>query len=224
MSTTAPTAASGPAPLGDRTAAMLLATFQDAYRQEISAEEDVHRTLPFFATALGLVIAAVNYALGQLPGWDVLVKSCPRGRGILLNHHMLACIWPVLLATACLVVSAVLGIGVLADLAAATRRRGYKRIGREPDQITRAQALRDYHAALGVQGAALDDAVHLDLREQLLEDLAEAVTFNRDLTLRRYAFRARAVAFLLASLLSALVATIFVLIASKTGLLLRTAP
>lgn len=121
MSTTAPTAASGPAPLGDRTAAMLLATFQDAYRQEISAEEDVHRTLPFFATALGLVIAAVNYALGQLPGWDVLVTSCPRGRGIFLNHHMIACIWPVLLATACLLVSAVLGmavlgIGVLADL------------------------------------------------------------------------------------------------------------
>ena len=137
---------------------------------------------------------------------------------------MLACIWPVLLATACLIVSAVLGIGGLADLAAATRRRGYKRIGREPDQMARARALRDYHAALGIQGAALDEAVHLDLREQLLEDLAEAVTFNRDLTLRRYAFRARAVAFLLASLLSALVATIFVLIASKTGLLLRTAP
>ena len=45
---------------------MLLATFQDAYRQEIGVEEDVHRTLPFFATALGFIVAALNYAAGQL--------------------------------------------------------------------------------------------------------------------------------------------------------------
>jgi len=201
---------------------MLLATFQHAYHGEIGTEEDIHRTLPFFATALGLVIAAVNYALGQLPGWDMVVRACPRGQGMLLQHHMLACIWPVLVATGLLVASAGLGVGVLAYLAAATRRRGYKRIGREPEQLARARDLLAYHAARGLQGAGLDDAVHLDLREQLLDDLAEAVTFNRDMTLSRYALRARAVAFLLASLLSALIATILILMTAKTGLLFRT--
>jgi hypothetical protein len=54
-------------PLGSESADVLLGMFQDFYRQEVSAEEDVHRTLPFFATALGLIIAALNYAASQLP-------------------------------------------------------------------------------------------------------------------------------------------------------------
>ncbi len=210
-----------PASLGDRTAGMLLATFQDAYRQEIGAEEDVHRTLPFFATALGFIVAAINYAAGQLPTWDSLSRSCPRGRGILLNHHMLACAWPVMMAVTLLVVSAALGIGVLAYLAAATRRRGYRRVGREPAQLGRARDLLAYHVREGLKGDALDTAVHLDLRQQILDDLAAAVPFNRDLILSRYAFRARAVAFLLASLLLAMVATILVLMIAKTWLLMR---
>jgi hypothetical protein len=49
-----------PEPLTDKSAGILLSMFQDIYRQEVGAEEDVHRTLPFFATALGLIIAALN--------------------------------------------------------------------------------------------------------------------------------------------------------------------
>lgn len=49
------------------TTALLLATFADLYRQEVGAEEDVHRTLPFFGTALGIVIGALAYAAGRLP-------------------------------------------------------------------------------------------------------------------------------------------------------------
>ena len=209
------------APLGDLAAGMLLATFQDAYRQEIGAEEDVHRTLPFFATALGFIVAALNYAAGQLPSWDNLSRSCPRGGGVPLNHHMLACDWPVMTAVALLVASAAFGIGTLAYLAAATRRRGYRRVGREPAQIERARDLLAFHASQGLAGNALDKAVLLDLRQQVLDDLAMAVSFNRDLTLSRYAFRARAVAFLLASLLLAMAATMLVLVIAKTGFLIR---
>jgi hypothetical protein len=39
--------------------ALLLAIFADLYRQEIAAEEDVHRFLPFFGTAPGIVIGAL---------------------------------------------------------------------------------------------------------------------------------------------------------------------
>jgi Tn3 transposase DDE domain len=59
-----------PEPLSDKSAGILLSMFQDIYRQEVSVEEDVHRTLPFFATALGLIHAA-----GHLPSWDELTNT-----------------------------------------------------------------------------------------------------------------------------------------------------
>ena len=49
--------------------ALLLTTFADLYRQEVGAEEDVHRTLPFFGTAWGIAIASLAYAAGRLPKW-----------------------------------------------------------------------------------------------------------------------------------------------------------
>jgi len=42
------------------TTAYLPGMFADLYRQEIAAEEDVHRTLPFFATALRIIIGATR--------------------------------------------------------------------------------------------------------------------------------------------------------------------
>ena len=56
------------------TTALLLATFADLYRQEVGVEEDVHRTLPFFGTALGIVIGALAYAAGRLPKLSGLVS------------------------------------------------------------------------------------------------------------------------------------------------------
>jgi hypothetical protein len=112
-------ASSQPQPLGAKTAPILVALFQDVYRQEVGAEEDVHRTLPFFATALGFVIAAVNYSVGQLPSLDSLMKAYPSAAGGILNHHVLAHTWPVLLALCRLVPAAALGVGVLGFLAVA---------------------------------------------------------------------------------------------------------
>src|SRR5271169_2082285 len=56
-------------PLGDKAGSTLLNVFQDFYRQEVAAEEDVHRSLPFFGTALGLIITALTYVATQLPDW-----------------------------------------------------------------------------------------------------------------------------------------------------------
>ncbi len=222
--TTPPAATPEPPPLGDHTAPILLAMFQDFYRQEVGAEEDVHRTLPFFATALGLIVAAINYAAGQLPAWDALTKACPQGRGRLLYGPMLSCGWPALLAAALLVLAALLGIGVLALLAAATKRRAYKRVGPEAAHLARAKALQAYHQGLGLTGPALDEAVALDLREQLLNDFAQVIPLNRELTLQRYRLRARAVSWLLWSLLSALVATMSLLATTKSGFLIKVTP
>ena len=56
--------------LDKETMTAVLAAFADAYRQEVGAEEDVYRTLPFFGTALGIVIAAIGYAAGRLTQWE----------------------------------------------------------------------------------------------------------------------------------------------------------
>lgn len=219
MSNTSPTPQ--PAPLGPQTAPILLAMFQDVYRQEVGAEEDVHRTLPFFATALGFVVAAINYTVGQLPSLDAVTKAYPLARGGLLNHHVLARGWPIMLATFLLVLAAALGVGVLGFLAAATRRLSYKRAGPETVHLARAKALQSYHVQLGLAGDDLDEAVSLDLREQLLDDYADVIPYNRQLTLRRYTHRARAVSCLLLSLLFALLATMLVLATAKIGFLLK---
>ena len=92
-----------PPPLGDKSAGTLLGMFQDFYRQEVNAEEDVYRTLPFFATALGLIIAALNYAASQLPDWATLTQSCGSpSRNMLSTAKWFACGWPALLAGALL--------------------------------------------------------------------------------------------------------------------------
>ena len=212
-----------PLVLGEKTAGILLTTFQDFYRQEISAEEDVHRTLPFFATSLGLIFAALTYAASQLPTWDVLTKSCgPPSKVSVLDW--MGCGWPILLAGALLAISALCGVAVLFFLARATKRRTYDRVGSESDQLSRAKALRDYHHASGLNGISLDDNVLADLREQLLEDYAIVLPHNRKLNLRRYLFRARAVSGLLWSLSAAIIATILIVLSSKIGLLQKVAP
>jgi hypothetical protein len=210
-------------PLGAKTATVLATMFQDVYRQEVGAEEDVHRTLPFFATALGFVIAAINYTVGQLPSLEALARALPTATGGILNHHVLARGWPVVLATFFLIFAAALGIAVLGFLAAATKRQNYRRVGPETAQLARAEALQAYHAQRGLVDTELDDAVSTDLRQQLLNDYADVIPSNRQLTLQRYTHRARAVSCLLLSLLFALLATTFVLLTGKTGFFLPIA-
>ena len=84
----------------DETAKLLLATFQDRYRTEAQADEDVFRTLPFFATSLGLVLAAVGFVATRLPPWSV-VEARPVlvlggglvGCSILAAFAVLAFLW-----------------------------------------------------------------------------------------------------------------------------------
>ena len=69
------------------TADLLLATFAELYRHEVGAEEDVFRTLPFFSTALGIVVTALAYAAGRLPRWPDIATS--EGRKLRANASVL---------------------------------------------------------------------------------------------------------------------------------------
>jgi hypothetical protein len=192
------------------TAALLLATFADLYRQEIGAEEDVHRSLPFFGTALGIVIGALAYAAGRLPKWPDLTTKL--GVGLFL-------------ASAGLLAFAVFEAAcVLCFISRATARRDYKRIGPETALLSRLRDLQAFYA--GQEGAtdAQDRKLLPDMRQVLLDSYSAVTPVNRGINQRRYLFRAKAAAHLVRSLIWALGATTVIFVADKLGDLPKVMP
>jgi len=203
-----PTAANPPAT--PETTALLLATFADLYRQEVGAEDDVHRTLPFFGTALGLVLASPAYAAGRLPKWSDLTTD--RGK--------------LSLATA----AALLGLAifeagcVLVWLSRAIARRNYQRIGPEAALRTRLNDLQAYYDEQGIAANKRDGELVEDMRQTLLDSYTAVTPINRGLNQRRYRFRALAASHLVRSLIWALAATTVIFVADKTGYLPKALP
>lgn len=208
-----------PPPLGEKTTSLIFALLQDSYRQEIGAEEDVHRTLPFFATALGLIVASLNYSATQLPSWGEVLKSCSRRESPALSWHIIRCAWSVLLADLSLLAVVCLSGAVLWYLFQATRTRNYTRVGPEPTIVAITREIHTYRASAGISGDELDTTVMIDVRAGLLDPLSSAVAANRDVTLQRYRDRARAVLCLLCSLSFALLGTILVATTAKFGII-----
>lgn len=167
---------------------LLLTTFAELYRQEIAAEEDVHRALPFFGTALGIVVGALAYAAGRLPKWPDVATPASR-----------TAFW---FAGTLLVLAVIEAACVLLFLSRATARRNYRRIG--PEAILRA-----------VDGRGHDPAI--DLRRVLLDSYTEITPFNRELNQRRLKCRASASSHLIRSLIWALGATTVIFVADKLG-------
>lgn len=189
------------------TTAVVLATFAEAYRLEISAEEDVYRTLPFFGTALGIVIAAIGYAAGRLTPW-----------GQLPVH------WLFLASTGLLALAALESIGVIIRLSQALARRDYQRIGPERVLRERLDELRAYYDDLIEQPPNRDALLARDFQEALIASYERVTPLNRELNGRRYHFRALAASHLVRSLLWALGATTIILVSDKVGLLPRISP
>jgi hypothetical protein len=210
-------------PLGEKTTSLLFSLLQDFYRQEIGAEEDVHRTLPFFATALGLIVASLNYAATQLPPWEDVIASCGRRGQPALGWNIIPCTWPLLLDWLSLSLVVCLSAAVLWYLFLATRTRNYTRVGPESLIVAGVRELHAHHAGTGASGDGLDTIVVSDVRVRLLDPFTAAVAANREVTLQRYRYRARAVLCLLCSLFVALVGTIVVIATVKFGII-RASP
>jgi hypothetical protein len=204
------TAAPAELPRTPETAALILATFADLYRQEVGAEEDVHRTLPFFGTALGIVIGALAYAAGRLPKWPDLA-----------THRALA---------AFLVAAGLLGLAifeagcVLMWISLAIARQNYQRIGPEPKLLARLAELQAYYDRQSVDGPERDADLLADVRQMLVESYCAATPANRKLNEQRYKYRARASMHLVRSLIWALGATSAIFMADKLGYLPRITP
>jgi hypothetical protein len=208
-------APAGPPPLGEKTAAVVLALLQDFYRHELGAEEDVHRTLPFFATALGLIITALNYSATQLPSWNAVVEKCGRSGSAKIIWQIIPCAWPLLLAGVSFSIVAAFSTAVLWLLVSATRRRSYIRVGPESAIVALTHERHRHYVDAGLIGEGLDATVAADLRQRLLVPVSQAVEANRQVTAERYQHRARAVWCLLWSLFFALVGITSVIVYTK---------
>ena len=193
---------------------LLLDVFAEAYRQELGAEEDVHRTLPFFGTALGIVIAALAYAAGRLPRWSAMLAP-----GIQLADRT-----SYIVSVALLVLSALEAACVLAWLTRAIARRPYHRIGPESALRARLAELQAAYAAAEVAGERLDQELVQQMRRVLLESYMAVTPLNRSVNLQRYGFRARAASHLVRSLIWALAATTVIFMADKFAALPQVTP
>ena len=207
-----------PAALGEKVGATLLSVFQDFYRLEVAAEEDVHRSLPFFATALGLAITALTYVASKLPSWSDILKSCAADHST-FDPQVLTCSWPGDIAVLILLVAAFMIGRVLWFLARATKPREYERAGPERGYINRVVELREYYEQINPPPTDIDASVNSDIRNQIVDDFANILPHNRAVSVTRYNARATAFRSLLWSLFLVLIATIIIVIAVKTGFL-----
>ena len=185
-------------------------TFADLYRQEVGAEEDVHRTLPFFGTALGIVIGTLAYAAGRLPKWGDLATD----RGM----------WAFVAASALLGLAIIEAGCVLVFVSRAIARRDYRRIGPETALRTRLSELQAYYDGQGTIGDDQDGELVKDMRQVLLDSYTTITPINRALNQRRYRFRALASSHLVRSLIWALGATTVIFVTDKLGYLPKVAP
>jgi hypothetical protein len=192
------------------TTALLLATFADLYRQEVAAEEDVHRTLPFFGTALGIVIGALAYAAGRLPKWSDLTTH----RGLVAF----------ITATVLLGLAVIEAGCVLVWISRAIARRDYQRVGPETALRARLAELQAYYDGQGISGDTQDRELVKDIRQVLFDSYMAVTPANRDLNQRRYRFRALAGSHLVRSLIWALGATSLIFVADKLGYLPKGTP
>ena len=189
---------------------MMLVTFADLYRQEVGAEEDVHRTLPFFGTALGIVIGALAYAAGRLPKWPDL--SAGVGRYAYYAAVLTLCL-------------AVVEAGfVLLWISFAIARRRYERIGPEATLRARVAELQVYYDGQGIVGEQRNAELLEDVRQMLLDSYTVTTPINRSRNQQRYKFRAWASMHLVRSLIWALSATSIIVVADKLGYLPKVIP
>ncbi len=193
-----------------KSAGLLLATFAELYRHEVGAEEDVHRSLPFFGTALGIVVTALAYTAGRLPRWPDIATS--EGR---------ACFY---LASGFLALTVLTALCVLILLAMATKRRDYERIGPEPALQSRFAELQALHNDSPLSGSERDQRIANDIRQVLLDSYTTATPLNRDLNRYRHRLRANASVLLVMSLNWVLAATIVTIVVDKLGYFPKVTP
>lgn len=137
----------------------LESVFKDAFKRELEVDENVARTLPFFAATLALVVTLYGYASTKLPPLEL--------RALSALLHLL-----VIGGAACLA-------GVVYSLFQAVRVREYRIPPKETELIAWADSLKSFYAEQGQEPATVDEKVASDLRARMITEFAEGVEHNR---------------------------------------------
>ncbi|EWY36954.1 hypothetical protein N825_22850 [Skermanella stibiiresistens SB22] len=180
----------------------------DSFKREMDQEENVIRSLPFFATSIGVLVTFVGFARGLLPAFSR--TSWPElGYGILV-HGALAGLLVSLLA-------------LLLFLYKAVRERQFEYPMSESEMLDYAASLTAYYRALAdeatASGGGDDDPVEVieravvdDLRATMMGQMAASAKLSRANNLARLKARARAFSALMTALGFALVLIVAILI------------
>ena len=184
-----------------QTTDLMLSSFAGLYRQEVAAEEDIHRTLPFFTTALGIVVGALGFAAGQVPPLPAMSNRS----GIVL---FAACAGLLLLSVG----EAVL---VLYWLLRAVARREHRRIGPEVLLRNELDKRRAAHLAAGLTPHRMDALLLHEMRQFLLQSYREVTPGNRAINRDRHLSRGNAAKHLIRALGWALIASVTIFVAGK---------
>lgn len=159
-------------------------TFAEAYRKEVDAEENVWRTLPFFAATLALELAA----LAQVRDWVAGTRG-----------------WVLAAGEAMLAVAGLMTMAAIAALAMSVRSADFRRVAPEVGLLD--FVVTGAGATSNLDGDAERDAgprVLLKVRGQLARQYADAVNHNQAIIENRLKWRTRAGLATLTSVLSVL--------------------
>lgn len=158
----------------------LESVFKDAFKRELEVDENVTRTLPFFAATLALVVTLYGYASTKLPPLE--------SRPLSLLLHLF------------LIVGAGGLAGVVFSLFQAVRAREYRIPPKETELIAWAEGLKTFYGEQGMNPATADEKVAADLRARMIMEFAEGVEHNRAANAPKLKARAQGFTLLIAAL------------------------
>ena len=139
-------------------------TLADSYRKEIDQEENVWRTLPFFAATLALQLAALYQLADKMPGPET---------------------WLGIVALILLGLCVLLTFAALIYLAPAVVPRKFHYVANEPELLRYANDLIDYEALPQEERADQDFSALVTLKQQLATQYADAAHHNRQINKAR---------------------------------------
>lgn len=161
----------------------LESVIKDAFKRELEVDENIARTLPFFAATLALVATLYSFILSRI---------------LPLSFSWLSVVLHILLALA-----AVVMIWVLWQLFQAVRQREFRLPPKETEILDWVEGLQDFYKKDGLTPNNVDARVATQLRQWLTVEFAEAAEHNRTANKPKLAARANGFTALVALLVIA---------------------
>lgn len=161
----------------------LEAVVKDAFERELEVNENIARTLPFFAASIAVAVPLYGYVASRLPAFELSPFS-------LLLHGLLG-------------TGACCGAMILWNLFLMVQLREYRIPPRETEQIEWTKALKAYFGSQRLTPTTVDRKVTQQLRDRMILEYAASAEHNREANMPKLRARASGVVFFVAMLVMA---------------------